>query len=122
MVLSPILCVDIDIDERSYLKPCRVPLSQYKDPNTTNLHTHGLHISSNSPGDNVFHVVEPGTEFTYQYDLPDDHAGGTFWYHAHHHGSTALQVGGGMAGVMIVEDEEGDVPSQVKCRPFSATT
>ena len=38
------------------------------------------------------------------YILPCDHAGGTFWYHPHHHGSTALQIGGGAMGVVIVED------------------
>ena len=38
------------------------------------------------------------------YTLPCDHAGGTFWYHPHHHGSTALQAGGGAMGVLIVED------------------
>lgn len=28
---------------------------------------------------------------------------GTHWYHAHHHGSTALHVGGGLIGALIVE-------------------
>ena len=38
------------------------------------------------------------------YTLPCDHAGGTFWYHPHHHGSIALQIGGGAMGALIVED------------------
>ena len=42
-----------------------------------------------------------------------DHAGGTHWYHAHHHGSTALQAGGGLAGALIVEDLTCDVPQWV---------
>ena len=39
--------------------------------------------------------------------------GGTFWYHPHHHGSTALQAGGGAAGMIIVEDMPGDLPTVV---------
>eukprot|EP00613_Pedinella_sp_CCMP2098_P039795 CAMPEP_0171790444 /NCGR_PEP_ID=MMETSP0991-20121206/65729_1 /TAXON_ID=483369 /ORGANISM="non described non described, Strain CCMP2098" /LENGTH=522 /DNA_ID=CAMNT_0012400047 /DNA_START=485 /DNA_END=2053 /DNA_ORIENTATION=+ len=36
--------------------------------------------------------------------------GGTFFYHPHHHGSTALQLGGGALGMLIVEDGPGEVP------------
>ena len=32
-------------------------------------------------------------------------APGTMWYHAHKHGSTALNVSNGMAGVFIIEDD-----------------
>ena len=37
-------------------------------------------------------VVEPGGTFTYEFTLTD---AGTFWYHPHLHGSTALQVSSG---------------------------
>ena len=40
--------------------------------------------------------------------------GGTHWYHPHHHGSTSLQVGGGAAGVFIVEDRPGEVPDAIR--------
>lgn len=40
------------------------------------------------------------------YTIPCDHAGGTFWYHPHHHGSTALQMGGGAMGALIIEDRQ----------------
>ena len=53
----------------------------------------------------------PIDSFTYIYEIPDDHSGGTFWYHAHNHGSTAIQVGGGMIGVLIVEDAADEVPA-----------
>ena len=86
-------------------------LNSYHYMNTTNMHTHGLHVSAESPQDNVLMTIEPGNSFSYEYDIPNDHAGGTFWYHAHHHGSTATQVGGGMIGAIIVEDEAGDIPS-----------
>jgi len=37
--------------------------------------------------------------------LPANHVAGTFWFHAHKHGSTALQVSSGMAGALIVVDK-----------------
>lgn len=70
--------------------------------NITNLHTHGLHVSPESPADDVFREVGPGECFEYEFVLPPDHPAGTFWYHAHKHGSTALQLASGMSGALIV--------------------
>ena len=79
----------------------------------TNLHTHGLHVSPDTGADDVFSTVEPGESGTYEYKIPSDHAGGTFWYHAHHHGSTSLHAASGMIGFMIVEDAADEVPSAI---------
>eukprot|EP01060_Flectonema_neradi_P021145 TRINITY_DN28684_c0_g1_i1.p1 TRINITY_DN28684_c0_g1~~TRINITY_DN28684_c0_g1_i1.p1 ORF type:complete len:568 (+),score=92.88 TRINITY_DN28684_c0_g1_i1:59-1762(+) len=69
---------------------------------TTTLHTHGLHVSPYD--DNIDTHVEPNGDYhTYTYSVPDYHLMGTHWYHAHHHGSTALQAQGGMAGILLVE-------------------
>jgi L-ascorbate oxidase len=38
------------------------------------------------------------------------HPAGTFWYHPHRHGSTALQVASGMAGVLIVKGTRPPTP------------
>ncbi|MEM7025354.1 MAG: multicopper oxidase domain-containing protein, partial [Pseudomonadota bacterium] len=38
--------------------------------------------------------------------LPDFHAPGTHWYHAHVHGSTAIQLVNGLAGALIIEEPE----------------
>lgn len=38
---------------------------------------------------------------------------GTHWIHPHRHGSGTIQVAGGAASVLIVEDEAGDVPPEV---------
>lgn len=73
----------------------------------TNLHTHGLHVSPKGRADNVFLKLNPGKRNTYTYPLPSDHAPGTHWYHAHLHGSTALQVQGGMSGALIVKAPTG---------------
>ena len=85
----------------------------YRDFDKTNIHTHGLHISSAAPGDDIFTEVDAGTSYTYTYTIPADHMGGTFWYHPHHHGSTAIQAGGGAAGMIIVEDATDEVPSAI---------
>jgi len=75
----------------------------------TNLHVHGLHVSPEGNGDNVFLAVHPGQTQRYEYRLPDDHPPGVFWYHPHHHGNVADQVFGGLYGAIVVEDPTGDL-------------
>ncbi len=79
--------------------------------NTTNLHTHGLHVSPAGNSDNVLIAISPGEEFYYEIKIPPDHPPGTFWYHPHVHGSTALQVGSGMEGALIIEGDIDRVPA-----------
>jgi len=77
----------------------------------TNLHTHGFHVSpkgSTDPSvvqsDFVFIAISPATQTVqYQFDIPNYHAPGTHWMHAHLHGSTAPQVKNGMAGALILK-------------------
>ncbi len=73
--------------------------------NTTNLHTHGLHVSPKEPADDVFLEFDPllKPQGTYKFAIPPDHPSGTFWYHAHKHGSVGYQLASGMAGALIVE-------------------
>ncbi|WP_052756655.1 multicopper oxidase family protein [Lysobacter capsici] len=73
--------------------------------NSTNLHSHGLWVSPTGNSDNVLLTLRPGVKFEYEYNLPADHPAGTFWYHPHLHGSTALQVSSGMAGALLVRGE-----------------
>lgn len=75
--------------------------------NTINLHYHGMHVSPSGNSDNVLLNIAPQTKFEYEVNIPTDHPSGTFWYHAHRHGSTALQVASGAAGALIVR---GDRP------------
>ena len=103
-------------------------------PNSTNLHTHGLHVypdiypqpftppgqspnTSTPPkvyGDFVVddpeQGIKPGETRQYEYRIRDDHPAGTYWYHPHLHGSSAMQVGSGMAGALIIEGPIDDVP------------
>ena len=53
-------------------------INTFRDPNTTNIHTHGLHISGESPSDSIFTIAE--------WNIVCYHYSGTFWYHPHHHG------------------------------------
>ncbi len=47
----------------------------------------------------------------YQYDLSNDIPEGTYWYHSHRHGSTALQVSSGMAGAFIIRGNRKPTPT-----------
>lgn len=85
----------------------------FKDPNVSNLHTHGLHISGETPGDDVTRSFPGGFGGDFVYDILPDHMGGTFWYHAHHHGSTYLQVSGGAFGLIVVDDSDDGIPATV---------
>jgi len=80
--------------------------------NTINLHTHGLHVSPVGNSDNVLLNIQPQTTFDYEYNIPPEHPSGTFWYHAHRHGSTAVQVASGASGILVIK---GD-------RPYTAPT
>ena len=73
--------------------------------NATNLHAHGVWVSPAGNSDNVLLTIRPDVTFDYEYNIPADHPAGTFWYHPHRHGSTAMQVGSGMAGALIIQGE-----------------
>ncbi|MFD6421131.1 multicopper oxidase family protein [Streptomyces sp. NPDC060198] len=86
--------------------------------NTVNLHTHGLHVSPSGDADNVFREFTPYDpangltvrSYRSRIEIPADHPGGTFWYHSHVHGSTAVQLAGGLLGALVVEGEIDRVP------------
>ena len=76
----------------------------------TNLHYHGLHILIGGKGDDPFLTISPGESHTYEYQIPDTHPAGTFWYHPHKHGLVAEQLFGGLAGLFIVRGELDEIP------------
>ncbi len=73
----------------------------------TNIHTHGFHVSP--VVDNVFKALSndgvPGgkRECVYRFAFFDSQYVGTYWYHSHMHGIAQAQVGGGLAGTIIVD-------------------
>lgn len=72
--------------------------------NSTNIHTHGLHVSSAEDDPSI--RVESSTNYTYTYTMPLDHGGGTHWYHPHVHPLAEVYVGSGASGQLIVEDAD----------------
>lgn len=82
--------------------------------NTTNMHYHGLHVSPSGNSDNVLLAIRPDEKEDYEVKIPADHPSGTFWYHPHAHGSTAVQVGSGMAGALIIDDDPAKLPPALR--------
>jgi L-ascorbate oxidase len=80
--------------------------------NGTNLHVHGLNVNPSGNGDNVLLSINPGVSFEYEYAISPEHPAGTFWYHTHRHGSTALQVSSGMAGALIIKGDRAPTPTK----------
>jgi blue copper oxidase len=79
-----------------------VDLLNQLDEGTT-IHWHGLDVEWTMDG-HPLHTVAPGA--TYQYQFVVRNRGGTYWYHSHAHEHTAQQVYRGLAGFLLVEDEE----------------
>lgn len=80
---------------------------EFKCYNATNLHFHGGWVSPAGNSDNVLRELHPSGSrvHEYEYNIPSDHPAGTFWYHPHVHGATAIQVGSGMAGPLIIKGD-----------------
>ncbi|MGC5583435.1 multicopper oxidase family protein [Ornithinimicrobium sp. W1665] len=88
----------------------RIELDNELD-HVTNLHVHGLHVTPEGMGDDVFVEVGPGESHQYEYRLPEDHPPGVYWYHPHHHGTVADQLFAGLYGAIVVTEEEDDPPA-----------
>ncbi|HVH89417.1 MAG TPA: multicopper oxidase domain-containing protein [Terriglobales bacterium] len=79
--------------------------------NMTNLHFHGLHVSPNSPQDDVLSMMAmPGETLHYSVQLPSEQPPGLYWYHTHPHGESYRQDLDGMSGPIVVEGIARYVP------------
>ena len=67
------------------------------------LHWHGLRVPNDMDGVPALtqKAVKKGESFDYSFELPD---AGTYWYHAH--SADAEQVGRGLAGALIIEEQQ----------------
>ncbi|MBD2385047.1 multicopper oxidase family protein [Cylindrospermum sp. FACHB-282] len=114
--------ININLINRLPPNPLKTP-TKSTDPNTphdfntTNFHTHGFHVSPSDDSDNVLKLMppkakeeDPDPSYEIKIQLPSKHPAGTYWYHAHKHGSTALQVSSGMGGALIVEGGLDELP------------
>ncbi|KAF0153546.1 MAG: Bilirubin oxidase [Ignavibacteria bacterium] len=70
---------------------------------TTTIHWHGMHVAPQNDG-GPHTVILPGTTWQPQFTVLDNAA--TYWYHPHLHKKTAEHVTKGVAGFIIVRDEQ----------------
>ena len=95
----------------------------------TTLHWHGLHLPARADG-GPHQIIEPGATWSPAFKI-DNHAA-TYWYHSHMLHKTGEQVWKGLAGLMIIEDEDSkrlelpkqygvdDVPLVLQDRQFNS--
>jgi FtsP/CotA-like multicopper oxidase with cupredoxin domain len=85
--------------------------------NMTNLHFHGLHVSPNTPQDDVLTMMAaPGEKLHYSVQVPPQQPPGLYWYHTHSHGESYIQDLDGMSGAIVVEGIERYVPEVLNMR------
>lgn len=72
-------------------------------PEETILHWHGLDVPEAADGHPRL-AIAPGTRYDYEFEVRD--RAGLYWYHPHTHMRTAPQTYRGMAGLLVVEDDE----------------
>ncbi|MCF6171334.1 MAG: multicopper oxidase domain-containing protein [Bacteroidales bacterium] len=70
---------------------------------TTTIHWHGMHVSAENDG-GPHTTIAPGASWNPQFTVLDK--AGTYWYHPHLHEKTNEHVSKGIAGFIIVQDEE----------------
>jgi FtsP/CotA-like multicopper oxidase with cupredoxin domain len=67
------------------------------------IHWHGLHVPEEADGHPRL-AIDPGETYTYEFTVHN--RAGTYWYHPHPHGQTGPQVYNGLAGLLLVSDDE----------------
>ena len=70
---------------------------------TTTIHWHGMHVSAENDG-GPHTTIPPGTTWKPAFTVRDKAA--LYWYHPHLHKKTDLHVSKGIAGLIIVKDDE----------------
>jgi FtsP/CotA-like multicopper oxidase with cupredoxin domain len=96
-------------------------------PEPSIVHWHGLHVPQEADGHPRL-AIGPGETYTYAFEVHN--RAGTYWYHPHPHGRTGPQVYYGLAGLLLVSDEEEaaaglpsgeqDIPLVIQDRTFDA--
>lgn len=83
-------------------EPVRIFVRNDLDQETT-IHWHGIRLPNAMDGvpGLTQPPIRPGETFAYEFTPPD---AGTFWYHPH--ANSLVQLGRGLAGVLIVEEPE----------------
>ena len=76
-----------------------------KLPLDTTVHWHGLHLPAKADG-GPHQVVKPGATWSPSFEVKQKAA--MFWYHSHLLHQTGAQVNQGLAGLILVDDDESD--------------
>ncbi|MCF6241008.1 MAG: multicopper oxidase domain-containing protein [Bacteroidales bacterium] len=96
---------------------------------TTTIHWHGMHVSAENDG-GPHTVIPPATVWKPAFTVRDKAA--LYWYHPHLHEKTDLHVSKGIAGLIIVRDNEeaqldlprtygvDDIPLVIQTKAFDA--
>src|SRR5213592_3661558 len=74
-------------------------------PQPTTVHFHGLTLPEAEDGAG-FAPIPPGESRRVQFQVRN--RSGLYWFHPHPHGFTAEQVQAGLAGLLVVKDEEDE--------------
>lgn len=83
-------------------QPVRL-LVENRLPEPTTVHWHGIRLNNAADGvpGLTQEPIAPGGSFLYEFTCPD---AGTFWYHPHV--NSVAQLGRGLVGLLIVEEEQ----------------
>ena len=73
-------------------------------PEDTTVHWHGMHLPAAMDG-GPHQVVAAGADWTPEWTV--DQAPATLWYHPHPHGETEKHVYRGLAGLFVLDPEDG---------------
>jgi FtsP/CotA-like multicopper oxidase with cupredoxin domain len=76
-------------------------LNRIRQP--SNVHWHGLIVPERMDG-HPRDVVATGGEYVYEFEVRN--RAGTYWFHPHPHETAGTQVYGGLAGLLLVSDDE----------------
>ena len=74
-------------------------------PEASVVHWHGLDVPEAADG-HPRRAIDRGREYVYDFDVTN--RAGTYWYHPHPHMRTGAQVYHGLAGLIVVRDDEED--------------
>jgi FtsP/CotA-like multicopper oxidase with cupredoxin domain len=105
--------IKYDFYKEAVADPSLMEVDNFNIPgnfDSTNLHLHGLDVEVHmfdpvgTQDPDAPHVkVNPGECYCYKFNIPEHHPSGMYWYHPHLHGSTAVQMWGGMIGLLFVD-------------------
>ena len=72
-------------------------------PEESIIHWHGMHVPEQYDG-HPRDVINSGETYIYEYEVMN--RAGSYWFHPHPHGRTGPQAYNGLAGLLLVTDEE----------------